>query len=506
MKRAVAYARFSTDMQREESIDAQFRAIREYCQRNDIVLVNFYQDEGISGTSDDRPAFQEMIKASDAGRFDYVVVHKLDRFSRSKYDSAIYKRKLKENGVRVLSVLENLDDSPESLILESVLEGMSEYFSRNLSREVRKGMKENALKGKFNGGTPPLGYDVDENRDYVINPWEARAVKMIFTMYADGYSYKDIMSRLNQDGYKTKKGKKFGKNSLFEILRNEKYIGNYIYSREDYDGFAKKRNNHREKPRDKQIIIENKIPRIIDENTWTVVHDRRKKNKRSGSMKENRIYILSGLISCAKCGEKMVGTSRRSSTGKLYYYYRCNQTKGGKSCSSINAEKMEKEVKKYFDDLIFTKHNRSVIADAMEQYSRIFRDTKRNKDKIDYNQELLDTNKQINNIVDAIAAGISNETLNNKLGDLEKKKQAILAEMDSIISSEKLDTALRDKIDSFLSSHSSIEEYNPIQQKTILSLFIESIVYEDHSAKIKLRMIDPEVLSRGFNYGAGKRT
>ena len=156
MKKAVAYGRYSTDMQREESIDAQFRAIRDYCQRNGIELINTYADEGISGTTDNRPQFQQMIKDAELGAFDYVIVHKLDRFSRSKYDSAIYKRKLKLLNVQLLSVLENLDGSPESLILESVLEGMSEYYSRNLSREVKKGMRDNALKCKFNGGTPPL--------------------------------------------------------------------------------------------------------------------------------------------------------------------------------------------------------------------------------------------------------------------------------------------------------------------------------------------------------------
>ena len=130
MKKAFAYARFSTDMQREESIDAQFRAIKEYCSRNKISLINFFKDEGISGTTDNRPAFQEMIKKAE--EVDYIIVHKLDRFSRNKYDSAIYKRALHQKGVRVISVLENLDNSPESIILESVLEGMSEYYSKNL--------------------------------------------------------------------------------------------------------------------------------------------------------------------------------------------------------------------------------------------------------------------------------------------------------------------------------------------------------------------------------------
>lgn len=205
MKKAVAYARFSSDNQREESIDAQLRAIEEYASRNDILLIDTYVDQAKSATTDNRPSFQKMIKASDNKDFDYVIVHKLDRFSRDRYDSAIYKRKLKLNGVNVLSVLENLDNSPESVILESVLEGMNEYYSKNLAREVKKGLRENALKCKFNGGIPPLGYDVDENKELVINEHEAGAVRLIFDSYLTGHGYSQIIDALNELGYKTKK-------------------------------------------------------------------------------------------------------------------------------------------------------------------------------------------------------------------------------------------------------------------------------------------------------------
>lgn len=507
MKKAVAYARYSTDMQREESIDAQFRAIEDYCYRNDILLIHKYKDEGISGTSDERPEFQSMIDASDAHAFDYVVVHKLDRFTRSKYDSAIYKRRLKENGVRVLSVLENLDDSPESLILESVLEGMSEYYSRNLSREVKKGMSENAYKGKFNGGTPPLGYDIDHAGDYIINEWEARAIRIIFDMYGDGHSYNDIIKKLNHDGYKTKKGRPFGKNSLYEILRNEKYIGNYIYRREDYDGFSKKRNNHAERDRKDMIVLEGKIPSIISKDAWEIVQMRREKNKHvGGGLKAKRTYILSGILVCDSCGEKMSGCMRRSSTGREYYYYRCTSNRKTDYCSSVNADKIETAVKKRFDRAIFTEHNKKIVAEAIEQYSRIYRDSDANKNKVDYNAELLTTTNQINRIVDAIANGASTPAMYEKLKDLENKKAALLSDMEKIISYEDQDKVLRKQIEDFLNSHSSIEDFSPEKQKTILSMFIESIVYRHSSIQIKMRMINPEILSNGNRDGAGKRT
>ena len=231
MKKAVAYARFSSDNQREESIDAQLRAIEEYAERNNILIIDNFIDEARSATNDNRPAFQKMIEASYNNNFEHVLVHKLDRFSRDRYDSAIYKRKLKLNGVSVLSVLENLDNSPESIILESVLEGMNEYYSKNLSREVKKGLKENALKCKFNGGSPPLGYDVDDNKELIINDDEARAVRLIYERYLSGHGYSTIQDNLNNLGYKTKKGNEFSKNSIYEILRKEKYIGKYVFKR-----------------------------------------------------------------------------------------------------------------------------------------------------------------------------------------------------------------------------------------------------------------------------------
>ena len=157
MKTVIGYARFSSNMQREESVDAQLRAIKHYCEQNGYILLATYADRGISGTSaEKRPEFQKMIARATAGGVDAIIVHKLDRFSRNRYDAAIYKNILKQSGVKLLSVLENLGDDPESIILESLLTGLSEYYSANLAREVRKGLQENALQCKATGGPPPL--------------------------------------------------------------------------------------------------------------------------------------------------------------------------------------------------------------------------------------------------------------------------------------------------------------------------------------------------------------
>jgi site-specific DNA recombinase len=205
--RAAVYARFSSDNQREESIDAQLRAAKDYAKKNDIVIVSEYIDKAKSAMTDKRDEFLRMVSDAKEDFFDLVLVHKLDRFARSRKDSICYRLELKRHGVALISILEYLDDSPESIILESVLEAMAEYYSKNLSREIRKGMNENALKGLHTGGKPPLGYDLDpKTKMLVINEKEASAVRMIFRMFNEGNGYMAIIKELNSQGYKTKLG------------------------------------------------------------------------------------------------------------------------------------------------------------------------------------------------------------------------------------------------------------------------------------------------------------
>ena len=318
MVRAVIYARFSSDNQRDESIDAQIRAISEYAKKNEIVIVGEYIDKARSAMTDNRPEFLRMILEASEQKFDIVLVHKLDRFARNRQDSIGYRMQLKRHGVSLVSVLEYIDESPESIILESVLEAMAEYYSKNLAREVQKGMKENALKGLHTGGKPPFGYDVDpETKKLVINEKEACAVRLIFDRFLEGYGYDKIMNELNVHGYRTKCGNPFGKNSLHGIVRNEKYTGTYIFNRsaaKDVDG---KRNNHKNKEDDEIIRLDDAVPAIISKNIFEQVQRKivaRKNNKPSNKAKE--VYLLSGKIYCGECGYSMGGNKKMSGRSK----------------------------------------------------------------------------------------------------------------------------------------------------------------------------------------------
>ena len=210
-KKAAAYYRFSSDNQRTESIDAQRRAVHEYCSANDIEIVEEYVDEAYSAKSSDRPSFQRMIRDSAKREFEIIVVHKLDRFARNRQDSAMYRIILQKNGVVLRSVIENFDDSPESVILESLMEGLAEYYSKNFAREV---MKENAYNGKHTGGYVPFGYNLTPDKKIEINVSEAAAVRKLFDMILEGKSYREIAEYLNESGFRTRGGHAFNKNSI----------------------------------------------------------------------------------------------------------------------------------------------------------------------------------------------------------------------------------------------------------------------------------------------------
>lgn len=209
--KAAIYARYSSDMQRSESIDAQIRFVQNFAKQHNIVIIEQYIDEAQSAKRDNREAFQKMICDSKHSEWHIIIVHKLDRFARNRFDSANYRVILRKNKKYLVSALEQFDDSPESIMLETMIEAMSEYYSKNLAREVMKGLTENVIKGKHCGGVPPLGYELDSSKFYTINDLEAQSVKIIFNRFLEGKSYGEIINELNSLGYRTKRNRLFGK-------------------------------------------------------------------------------------------------------------------------------------------------------------------------------------------------------------------------------------------------------------------------------------------------------
>ena len=227
---AVIYARYSSDRQREESIEGQLRECTEYARKNNLTLLGTYVDRALSARTADRPDFQRMIADSAKGIFDVVLVWKLDRFSRDRYDSAHYKHILKKNGVRLISIKENISDGPEGIILESMLEGYAEYYSAELSQKIRRGQQDNAIKCMNNGGNTPLGYYVDKATGKLdIDPETAPYVRELFSRYADGERLTVLQAEMAQRGLRSKWGNPYSISVLSNLLKNRKYIGEYKY-------------------------------------------------------------------------------------------------------------------------------------------------------------------------------------------------------------------------------------------------------------------------------------
>ena len=489
MNRAVVYARFSSDNQRDESIDAQLRAINEYADKNNIKIVNQFIDRAKSATSDKRPEFQNMIKfcEADTTGISMVIVHTLDRFSRDKYDSAMYKQKLKVKGIRVVSVLENLDNSPESLILESVIEGMAQYYSANLAREVAKGQRENGLRAMHNGGDAPMGYDVTNDKRYAINKEEAQAVKIIFDMYVNGYSYSNIIDKLNDLGYKTKRGNKFGKNSLHGILSNEKYTGVYVFNKTQRKGINGKRNGHKQKSEDEIIKVEGGMPQIIGKDIFIQAQEMMQKRKKApGSHKAITLYLLTGIIKCGECGHAMQGNKRKDKYGNDYISYRCGCRKQKRDCKN-------KEIKReYLEEFVLTELEEHVLNDnAIPALSKELNE--RLKTKSNDNHEMLNNlrnkldkvNKEIENILTAIMSGIMNSMLKDKLDELEQVKlnldlkiNELSIESNSVESVDITEDQIRNMFGRF--KEFVLTRNLPECKKFISDYVKEVVVYRDH--------------------------
>lgn len=323
----VLYARYSDSKQREESIEGQLEWCYEYAKREGHSVIGEYIDRAISAKTDERPQFQKMIKDSSKKLFQGIVVYQLDRFSRNRYDSAHYKNILKKNGVGVYSAREPISDDTSGILVESVLEGMAEYYSVELSQKVTRGMKTNAEKCLSNGGTTPLGYKIVDHR-YVLDEEKAPIVREIYTKYANGWSIKEICDSLNERQIKTSRGVAFNKSSLHTMLCNRKYLGIYIYDGREIPGG---------------------LPQIIDEDLFNKVAEKMELNKKNpGRARAKAEYLLTTKLFCGYCKEKMVGHSSNqvSKKGIIFNYYKCKNSGGGKPC------KKKMVHKDYIEDIV----------------------------------------------------------------------------------------------------------------------------------------------------------
>ena len=402
LKRVVIYARYSSASQQETSIEGQIKVCLDYCNRLGYKVINQYIDRAMTGTNDNRPGFQQMIDDASNKGFDYVVVYQLDRFARNRYDSAIHKAKLKKYGIRVLSAMENIADDPSGILMESVLEGMAEYFSAELSIKVKRGMKLNAEKCLYNGGPPTLGYKINKNKEYELDPDSAKIIEYIYNEYSKGKTANNICDVLNKQGYKTSRNTPFSESTIYHILRNTKYIG--IYTQKD-------------------IQIKDGIPRIISDDLFCKVADRLKENKKApAKAKAKEKYLLTGKLFCGHCKEPMSGYSGIGRKGIKYTYYICNGRKK-KKCNKQNVHK------EYIENIVIDKCRELLSDDNINRMVDLFI-TKSNKEYaqseiVRLEKKISELDKQINNLTMTIAncnLPIAQQKLCEQLEELSQAK------------------------------------------------------------------------------------
>lgn len=297
---AIAYYRFSSHSQNEASIDQQREQAHQYAEAKGFNIVKEYADAAISGTTNARPQYQLMLSEIEKIKPAALILWKTDRLGRDKCELVWAKKTIRDAGCSIHLIAEPTpDDSPESVLMESILEGMTEYYSRNLSGNIKRGMNFNAEHALFNGHRL-FGYKVDGNKKYIIDDTQAPIVHRIFTEYADGKPLVNIVSDINNQGVRTSRNVTFSINTVNKMLKNRAYIGEYHFG--DY-------------------VIPGGMPAIIDTATFDMVQKRLAKNKRIGSHRrtvlpnsETPRYWLTGKLFCGECGSSMQGVSGTSKT------------------------------------------------------------------------------------------------------------------------------------------------------------------------------------------------
>ena len=470
MKTCVIYARYSSNNQTEQSIEGQIRVCREYAQRNNLAVAGTYIDRALTGTNDNREQFQKMLKDSDKKAWDYVLCYKLDRFSRNKYEMAIHRKHLKDNGVKILSAMENIPDSPEGILLESLLEGMNQYYSEELSQKTKRGLRETRIKGNYMGGPINYGYKVVHEvvgeqtvAKVAVNEAEAPILLHIFEAYAAGKRIPDIVRELDDRGIRNR-GNPFTVNSIYFMLQQEKYTGVYNFNGETFTHI---------------------YPAIIPKELFQIVRKRIDKNK-TGKHVIGVDYILMGKCLCGYCRHKLRSAAGTTTDGTILRYYRCPYSKKDVNChnKSVRKEVLEQIVIDALTNEITKPENIALITDnVFALYTAKFTD---DSDLHRYEKELATTDKAIKNILAAIEEGIFTPSTKQRLNELEEKK--VRLEQAVTVESAKEKNLL---------TKADIERYIcdavKLTAKQMIELLVERIdVYADKIC-IKLRCSDTPI-------------
>ena len=455
--KAVIYARFSSSAQREESIDTQVRACTEYADQNGMTVVRVYADHAKSGRTANRPEFQRMIRDSASGAFDAVILYTIDRFARNRLDSAMYKAKLKKNGVRVLYARQPISEEPEGIILESIMEGYAEYYSASLARSVKGGMKENALKAHSTGGNFPLGYTKAPDGSFVLVPAEADAVRLAFELCSKRTSKQRIADALNAKGYRKKDGSLFTRKSFETLLRNPKYYGLYKYD---------------------DITVENGMPAIITKQLYDEVQAVLTETARAKARyKAKEDYLLSTRVFCGCCQSPMIGESGTGRSGAVYRYYKCAKQKKGQSCPKrpVKKELLERAVVDAVVQNVLTDETIDRIAERAVAIME--KEAAENSARKELEARLRDVEKALRNLLSAVERGLESESVQARINEREREKKAL--EKDLAILAAETPVLTKEQIAFWLYRYKKRDAESPSYDRSIIEGLVNRVCVSD---------------------------
>lgn len=458
---AVIYARYSSHSQTEQSIEGQLRDNYAWAKQQGITVVGEYIDRALTGTKDARPDFQRMIEDAAKRQFEMVIVWKLDRFARNRYDSAIYKAKLKKFGVKVVSVKENITDSPEGIILEGLLESMAEYYSANLSQNIRRGQKENIAKGNFCGGSVPYGYRA-QNGKLVIDDKTAPIIRYVFEQYAQGVPKKDIIAVLNERGIRNRNGRPLTYTAFQRALPNTTYIGQYKYKGEVVEGLAQP---------------------LIDEDTFQKVQERLKLVARAPAAQKARVdYLLQGKVFCGECGAPMTGECGKSRNGEMHYYYSCANRKHRHSCKKKNERKgfIEWYVVEQTVQYVLSPDRIGRVAKAVvAEYKKEFSDSR----ITDLEKAVAQLDRELDKLVDALveAPKVAHKKIYDRMEALEAQKNDVEADLTRLRIAQEIQLT-EPEVKAWLKKFCNGDPLDEDFRRRIIDVFINSVyLYDDHT-------------------------
>lgn len=456
--KAVIYARYSSHGQTEQSIEGQLRDNYAWAKQQNITVIAEYIDRALTGTKDQRPDFQRMIEDATKKQFEMVIVWKLDRFARNRYDSAIYKAKLKKYGVKVVSVKENITDSPEGIILEGLLESMAEYYSANLSQNIRRGQRESIAKGLFCGGPIPYGYRLVDKK-LVKDDKTAPIIQYVFDQYAQGVPKKKIIDNLNDRGVRSKAGKLLTITSFQRALLNPAYAGRFTYNGVEIPGLAEP---------------------LVSEEIFQKVQEQLKLNARAPAAQKARVeYLLQGKAYCGYCGAPMIGESGRSRNGATYHYYACADKKKKHTCRKKNERKdyIEQFIVEQTLKYILTPSRASRVAKAVvQEYKKEFSDSRID----DLDKALKQMDRELDKLVDALvdAPKVAHKKIYERMESLEAQKAELETEVARLRIAQKIqltEEEVRSWLKTFCAGNPQDEEF----RRRIIDVFINTIYLFD---------------------------